>query len=61
MAIELLLMAPIRMSNLIAIRVGEELIRPGGRTGSYRLVIDPAETKNAELIEFELPAELSKK
>ena len=58
-AIELLLMAPIRMSNLIAIRVGEELIRPGGRTGSYRLVIDPAETKNAEPIEFALPPELS--
>lgn len=58
-AIELLLMAPIRMSNLIAIRVGEELIRPGGRTGNYRLVIDPAETKNAEPIEFALPPELS--
>ncbi len=58
-AIELLLMAPIRMSNLIAIRIGEELIRPGGRTGSYRLVIDPAETKNAEPIEFALPPELS--
>ena len=58
-AIELLLMAPIRMSNLIAIRVGQELIRPGGRTGSYRLVIDPAETKNAEPIEFALPPELS--
>jgi integrase len=58
-AIELLLMAPIRMSNVIAIRAGHELVRPEGRTGTYRLVIDPAETKNAEPIEFALLAELS--
>ena len=59
-ATELLLMAPVRMSNLIAIRVGDELIRPGSRGPPYRLVFEPADTKNAELIEFELPAELSK-
>lgn len=58
-AIELLLMAPIRMSNLIAIRIGQELVKVGGRGASYRLVIDAADTKNAEPIEFALPAELS--
>lgn len=58
-AIELLLMAPIRMSNLIAIRVGRELVRQGAHGQPYRLVFEPADTKNAEPIEFELPAELS--
>ncbi len=59
-AIELLLMAPVRMSNLIAIRVGHELIRPGGQSRPFRLVFEPADTKNAELIEFELSEDLSK-
>jgi integrase len=58
-AVELLLMAPIRMANLTAIRVGHELVKPGSRGTSYRLVIDSADTKNAEPIEFALPRELS--
>ncbi len=58
-AIELLLMAPIRMGNLIAIRSGHELLRPGGHGGPYRLVIEAADTKNGDSIEFELPPELS--
>jgi integrase len=58
-AIELLLMAPIRMSNLVSIGIGQELVKVGGRTGSYRLVIDEADTKNTEPIEFALPVELS--
>ena len=47
------------VSNLIAIRVGHEIIRPGGNGQPYRLVFEPADTKNAELIEFKLPVEVS--
>lgn len=58
-AVELLLMAPIRMANLTALRLGHEVVRPGNRGTGYRLVIDAADTKNAEPLEFALPAELS--
>lgn len=56
--IELLLMAPIRMANVIGIRLGHELLRPAGNGGLYRLIIQAADTKNGVAIEFELPAEL---
>jgi integrase len=52
-------MAPIRMINLIDVRVGHELVRVGNHSRPYRLVIAATETKNTEPIEFELPAELS--
>ena len=58
-AIELLLLAPIRMSNLITLRIGHELIRPTGGTAGYRLAIGPSETKNTEPIDFALPPHLT--
>jgi integrase len=58
-ATELLLMAPVRMANLIAIRVGHELKRLGGPGSAYRLVFEPDQVKNTEPLEFELPKELS--
>ncbi len=59
LALEFRLMAPIRMVNLIDVRVGHELVRVGNHGRPYRLVIAATETKNTEPIEFELPAELS--
>ncbi|NQU71175.1 MAG: tyrosine-type recombinase/integrase [Rhodospirillales bacterium] len=59
LAIEILLMAPIRMKNLIALRIGEHLVRPGGSRGLYHLVLHETETKNTEPIEFELPRHLT--
>ncbi|HUG60382.1 MAG TPA: hypothetical protein VMP03_00970, partial [Methylomirabilota bacterium] len=42
-ALELLLMRPIRRSNLISLRLGKHVLRVGGRTV---IVIDEAEVKN---------------
>lgn len=58
-AVELLLMAPVRMANLVSIRIGQELVKIGSGKTTWRLVIDAADTKNSEPIEFALPVELS--
>ena len=58
-AIEILLMAPIRMVNLITLRFEQNLVRPGGQKGNYHLVLPGHETKNAEPLEFQLPEHLT--
>jgi len=57
-AIELLLMAPMRISNLAAIDLDVHLVRHR-RSGAVHLVIDPEidEVKNDEPLDFPLPAE----
>ena len=55
-AIEILLMAPVRMSNLVKLDIERNLVRPGqGKT--LHIVIDAEEVKNREPLEYPLPPE----
>ncbi len=58
-AIEMLLMAPIRMANLINLRFDQHLIKPGGNRGQYHLVLSEHETKNEQSYEVRLPKQLT--
>jgi integrase len=53
-AIEILLMAPIRIGNLSMLHLDRNLVRVGKH---YHLVIDGSEVKNGRDLEFELPEE----
>jgi integrase len=57
--IALLTFAPVRISNLVGIRLGQHLIRPAGLDGNYLLSIPSNEVKNRVPLEFPLDAELS--
>lgn len=57
LAIEILLMAPMRSHNLIDLRLGRHVIRPGGPAGPVHLVVPGTETKAGEEVEYPLPAE----
>lgn len=59
LAVEFLLMAPLRMANLVSLDLERHLTRPGGVDTPYHLVIPAAETKNDEAIEFVLPEGLT--
>jgi integrase len=58
--IALLTFAPVRISNLVGIRLGQHLVRPAGLDGNYLLSIPSNEVKNRVVLEFPLDAELSK-
>ncbi len=53
-AIAILCYAPIRLGNLIRIRLGENLIKPAGLNGPYWLVFPHYEVKNRVPLEFKL-------
>jgi integrase len=55
-AIELLLMAPIRMGNLVDLDIERNLVRPG-QGKALHIVIDAEHVKNREPLEFPLPLE----
>ena len=55
-AIEILLMAPIRIGNLARLDLERHLVRPG-RGNGFHIVIEPEEVKNREPLEYPLPAE----
>jgi integrase len=55
-AIEILLMAPIRMSNLVKLDIERNLVRPGLGRGLH-IVIAAEEVKNREPLEYPLPPE----
>ncbi|MBT3400535.1 MAG: site-specific integrase [Rhodospirillaceae bacterium] len=58
LAVELLLMAPIRAENLVGIDIDRHIQRSRtGKTGVVHLVIPGAEVKNQQDLEFELPPE----
>ena len=57
--IELLLMAPLRMVNVVALQFGIHLVKPGGRRGNYHLVVSGDEIKNEQPYEVQLPPLLS--
>jgi integrase len=56
-AIRILSVAPIRVGNLASIKIGENLIRPGGVNGPYWLVFPDHEVKNRTPLEFPLDDE----
>jgi integrase len=58
-AIEMLIMAPIRVASLISLRFDRHLIKPGGNRGQYHLVLPEHETKNGQPYEVRLPKQLS--
>jgi len=53
-AIEILLMAPIRMGNLAKLDIEQDLVRPG-RGRALHIVISPEKVKNREPLEHPLP------
>lgn len=55
-AIEILLMAPVRRSNLVKLDIERHLVRPG-RGKTLHLVISAEEVKNGESLEHPLPPE----
>jgi len=56
-AIELLLMRPLRIGNLATLKLDEHLIRPGRKSGCWHVVVPELEVKNRLDLEHELPAE----
>jgi integrase len=58
-AIAILTVAPVRVGNLVSIRLGENLIRPGGTQSPYWLVFPLYDVKNRLDLNFELPAWLT--
>ena len=53
-AVAMLPEAPVRASNLAAIRISENLIRPGGPDAPYLLVFPDYDVKNQVDLTFEL-------
>ena len=58
-AIRLLTVAPIRLSNLMSIKLEENLIRPGGPARTWNLVFPGYDVKNNVPLEFPLYQETS--
>ena len=57
LAVAILLAAPIRLGNLVALRLGVHLLSSRrGPGGAWHLVIPADETKNTRALEFALPA-----
>ncbi|MDB5610942.1 MAG: site-specific integrase [Bradyrhizobium sp.] len=59
LAIDILLVIPLRMKNLASLSFRDHLHWPNGRGRPAMLIIEGAETKNGLLIEAELPTELA--
>ena len=60
LAIEFLLSAPLRMRNLIDLRIGKDLLPPDRRGGNWRIVLEHNQTKNAEPFELVLTDRLGR-
>ncbi len=56
-AIEILLMAPMRMRNLIGLDLDRHLVRPALTRGVLHIVIPREEVKNSEELDYPLPEE----
>lgn len=59
-AIQILIVAPIRVGNLASLHLETNLMRPGGPEGPIHLVIPDYEVKNGVPLEFPLPLEVSR-
>jgi hypothetical protein len=53
-AVAILTVAPIRLDNLASIRLGENLIKPGGPESNYFLSFDKHDVKNRVPLQFKL-------
>lgn len=58
-AVAILTVAPARVQNLAAIRLGINLVRPGGPATPYLLTFPDYDVKNRVSLDFPLPAEVS--
>jgi integrase len=58
-AIAILCVAPVRLINLVSIKIGYNLIKPGGLCSPYWLVFPDYEVKNRVKLEFPFDQELS--
>ena len=59
-AIQILIVAPLRMSNLATISFDENLLRPPGPNGPTHLVIPDYDVKNGVPLEYPLPDKVSR-
>jgi integrase len=55
LAIQILLVAPMRLANLTALNLEQNVVRVGGIEPTYHLIIPPEEVKNEEPLEYPLP------
>jgi len=55
LAIDILLVAPMRLQNLAGLLMGRQLQWPNGRSGTLYVVLDDNETKNEQPLEYPLP------
>jgi len=53
-AVAILTVAPIRLGNLVSIRLGENLIKPGGPFSNYWLTFPKYDVKNRTPLQFKL-------
>ena len=60
LAIEVLLMAPMRISNLLSLRSDRHLVWPSGPQGNCHIVIPEIEVKNGLPLEYPLPDSTSR-
>jgi integrase len=59
LAIQIFLVAPMRLANLAALHLNKNVVRVGGLEPTYHLVIPPDEAKNDEPLEYPLPPVLN--
>jgi integrase len=59
LAIQILLVAPMRLANLAALNLEVNVVRVGGVEPTYHLVIPPEDVKNEEPLEYPLPKEMN--
>lgn len=55
LAIDILLVAPIRLQNLVSLELDRQLQWPNGRSGTVYIVLEQNETKNEQALEYPLP------
>jgi hypothetical protein len=58
-AIGILIFAPVRLGNLVQIRLDQNLIKPGGLNAPYMLVFPDYDVKNRVNLEFPFDEELT--
>ena len=59
LAIQILLVAPMRLANLAALNLEDNIVQVGGIEPSYHLVIPPEDVKNDVPLEYPLPKVVS--
>jgi integrase len=60
LAIQILLIAPMRLANLAALNLEQNVVRVSRTEPTYHIVIPPEDVKNDEPLEYPLPAVVNK-